>query len=164
MNISTHAFAAALAVLPTSMSAMAADHQWKTYTNVRFGYSICYPADLLAAQPEADNGDGRVFSAKSGAELRVWGGYNVMEQTADAIVSDLDSPDAVVSYHRAKENWAVISGRENGRVFYAKALLRPNGQDDIDSLHVFRLTYPLDEAKTYEAVVARLATCFRPTG
>ena len=44
-----------------------------TYYNSRFEYSIKYPVKVLVPQEEAENGDGRVFLAKGGAELRVWG-------------------------------------------------------------------------------------------
>ena len=34
-------------------------HIWKTYTNERFGFSVCYPFDLLHPEPAPDNNDGR---------------------------------------------------------------------------------------------------------
>jgi len=139
---------------------MASAHDWEAYANVRFGYRICYLADLLEAQSEADNGDGRVFSGKSGAELRVWGGDNVLQQDDHAIIRDLADADTSISYRRTTKNWAVVSGRENGDIFYAKVLLERNTADDIDTIRAFRLTYPADEAKTYNAVAARLADCF----
>jgi len=164
MSILRRSFAAALSILFLSMPAVAADQQWDVYANARFGYSICYPADLLTAQPEADNGDGRVFSSKSGAELRVWGSYNVLEQDMDAIISDLADEGAALTYRHAVKDRGVISGRENGNVFYAKVLLERNAASGIDTVRAFRLTYPAGEAKTYDAVAARLAKCFRLTG
>lgn len=68
--------AAILAVIPFVIvpSAMAeVPHTWRTYTNGRFGYSACYPADLLRPQPESPNGDGRAFVGEHGAKLLVWG-------------------------------------------------------------------------------------------
>jgi len=50
------------------------DHDWQTYTNVRFAYSICYPADLLAGQGESDNSDGQKFLSRDGSvEVLVYG-------------------------------------------------------------------------------------------
>ncbi|MGN6768196.1 MAG: hypothetical protein ACTHJY_23900 [Rhizobiaceae bacterium] len=164
MSILRRSFAAALSISFLCVPAVAADHRWNVYANARFGYEICYPADLLTAQPEADNGDGRKFTGTSGAELAVWGGYNVLEQDADAIVADLPGENAVVGYRRDAKDWAVVSGEENGAIFYAKALLERNAAGGIDALRAFRLTYPAGEAKTYDAVVARLAKCFRLTG
>lgn len=157
-------FAVTLSILLAGWPATASTRKWKVYTNARFGYSICYPADLLTAQPEADNGDGRVFSDNSQVELQVWGGYNVLEQDMDAVVAGLASANAFISYRHTGTNWAVISGKENGTVFYAKALKDRRAWDDIDSILVFRLTYPQGEAGTYDPVAIRLPKCFQRTG
>jgi len=45
-------------------------HAWKRYTNVRFRYSICDPADLLSPQDEPDNSDGQVFLAANACSVR----------------------------------------------------------------------------------------------
>jgi hypothetical protein len=82
----------------------------------------------------------------------------------DAIIDDLADEGGAVTYRRAAKDWAVVSGRENSNVFYAKVLLERNAVDDVDTVRAFRLTYPAGEAKTYDAVVARLAKCFRLTG
>lgn len=157
-------FAVTLSILLADWPATASTHKWKVYANARFDYSICYPADLLTAHPEADNGDGGVFSDKSRVELRVWGWYNVLKQDMDAIVAGLASANAVISYRHTGTNWAVISGRENGTVFYAKTLKGRLAWDDIDSILVFRLTYPQREAGTYDPVAISLSKCFQRTG
>ena len=164
MNTFGRSLAAALIFLDAGVSAIAADHEWNVYRNARFGYSICYPADLLVAQFESDNGDGSVFSSKSGAELRVWGGYNVLEEDMDTIVAGLADENDVVSYRRTGKRWAVISGKASGAIFHAKALLERNAARGIDTVRAFRLTYPAGEAKNYEPVADRLAECFRLTG
>ncbi|MBA8822465.1 hypothetical protein FHW00_004832 [Ochrobactrum sp. P6BSIII] len=140
------------------------DHAWKIYVNARFGYSVCYPADLLTVQFESDNGDGDVFSSKSGAKLRVWGSYNVLEEDMETIIASLADENATVSYRRTDENWAVISGAKNDAIFYAKALLKPTRTRNINTIRSFRLTYPVNEANTYDRVADRLAKCFILTG
>uniref|UniRef100_A0A9E7ZRH2 Uncharacterized protein n=1 Tax=Bosea sp. NBC_00436 TaxID=2969620 RepID=A0A9E7ZRH2_9HYPH len=164
MNTFGRALSAALIVVGAGASALAADHAWNIYANARFGYEICYPADLLVTRFESDNGDGVVLSSKSGAELRVWGGYNVLEEDMDTIIARHASEDAVVSYRRTGKDWAVISGKDKGTVFYVKALLERNPARDIETERAFRLTYPTSEARTYDAVADRLAKCFRPNG
>jgi len=164
MSILRRSFAAALSISFLCVPAVAADHQWDVYANARFGYEICYPADLLTAQPEADNGDGRKFTGTSGAELAVWGRYNVLAQDMDTLIGDLADEGAAVTYRRATKDWAVVSGRKNGDIFYARVLLERKAVDDVETVRAFRLTYPAGEAKTYDAVAARLAKCFKPTG
>ncbi len=164
MNILKRSLAGVLSISFLCMPAVASDHQWDVYENVRFSYSICYPPDLLTAQPEADNGDGCKFTGKSGAELMVWGSYNVLEHDMATLIGDLANAGASVTYRRATKDWAVVSGREKGNVFYAKLLLERNAVNGVDTVRVFRLTYPAGEAKTYDAVITRLAKCFEPTG
>lgn len=53
-------FAVTLSILLAGWLVTASTRKWKVYTNARFGYSICYPADLLTGHLEADNGDGRL--------------------------------------------------------------------------------------------------------
>lgn len=137
----------------------AAALDWQDYGNARFGYRICYPADLMTAQPEADNGDGRVFSAGSGASLRVWGSYNAAEEDIAAIVAGVAGPGKV-SYRSATKDWVVVSGRSGAEIFYAKVLLEKDAKGAVETIRAFRLTYPAGEAKTYDAVAARLAKCF----
>lgn len=164
MNVILRSLAVFLFSVATGVPAVAAEHEWNVYDNVRFGYSICYPGDLLIAQPEADNGDGRKFTGKSGAELTVWGRYNVLEQDMHTLIGDLSDDGATVTYRRTTKDWAVISGRSKGEVFYSKLVLERNAADGVDIVRVFRLIYPAGEAKTYDAVTIRLAKCFKPTG
>src|SRR3954463_13078505 len=82
---------------------------WQTYGNVRFGYRICYPANLLHAQPEAANGDGRVFLAADSAKLTVFGRNNAEEstlsETAAEHASDLTGSKGSVRYRVVRRNW-----------------------------------------------------------
>ncbi|MDZ5451405.1 hypothetical protein [Labrys sp. ZIDIC5] len=143
----------------TIVTGPAAARDWSDYANARFGYRICYPADLMTAEPEADNGDGRVFSAPSGASLRVWGSYNAAEEDIDAIVAGI-ADDGKITYRSAAKNGVVVSGRKGGEIFYAKLLLEKDAKGAVETIRAFRLTYPAKEAATYDAVAARLAKCF----
>lgn len=162
MSVFLRSLAVSLFSMTAGVPAVAAEHEWNVYDNARFGYSLCYPGDLLTAQPEADNGDGRKFTGKSGAELTVWGSYNVRKQDIDALIGDLSGDGDTVTYRRVTTYWAVVSGREKDHVFYAKLLLEENAADGVDIVRVFRLTYPASAANTYDAVAARLAECFNP--
>lgn len=162
MSIFLRSLAVSLFSMTAGVPAVAAEHEWNVYDNVRFGYSVCYPGDLLTAQPEADNGDGRKFTGESGAELTVWGSYNVLKQDIDALIGHLSGDGDTVTHRRVTTDWAVVSGRGKDHVFYAKLLLEGNAADGVDTVRVFRLTYPASAANTYDAVAARLAKCFKP--
>ena len=54
---------AATALLAAPLPGFAAqdNHIWETYTNERFGFSVCYPSDLLRPEAAPDNNDGRTL-------------------------------------------------------------------------------------------------------
>jgi predicted nucleotidyltransferase len=135
-----------------------AAHTWKTYTNVRFQYSICYPADLLVPQGEPENADGQKFLAKDGARLMVFGSNNALEQSLDAFLAQtevrLGGPSGSVTYKVMKNDRFVVSGRNGSDIFYAKTL---SGHDQFKSME---LVYDHAEATVYAPLVDRLAGCF----
>lgn len=148
-----------LAVLPVLLGiapAQAAE-RWQSYDNARYGYRICYPADRLTAQPEADAGDGRVFSGKSGAELRVWGSFNALEEDTKQLAhrneEDVREGGGAVTYEVVKPGFSVVSGQMGDTIYYAKNVLQS------DRVVSFTLKYPAAEASRWTAVVEKLAGC-----
>jgi uncharacterized protein len=132
-------------------------HSWKTYINVRYRYAICYPADLLKPGPESDDGDGVLFNAASGASLTVWGTYNTTDESLAALAAHLADPSATITYRRLTKTSAIVSGRKFGDIFYVKILLEPG--DTVGTVRSFILSYPADQAATYDPVAARLSSC-----
>ncbi len=136
--------------------AMAAP-RWQIYANARFNYQICYPADLLKPQPEAVNGDGRVFVSPSGASLTVWGNYNVTNESLAELTAGLADPSATISYRRIAESWSVMSGKKDGLIFYSKILFE---KGDSATIRTFKLVYPESQATTFDAIAGKLGRCF----
>jgi hypothetical protein len=133
-------------------------HVWKTYTNVRFQYAICYPEDLLVPQGESANSDGQKFLAKDGAQLLVFGQNNVLgESMKDALadtVSRLAGASGRTTYKALKRNWFDVSGQKEQTVFYART--RYSDQQ----FKSFELTYNYSAAAVYEPLINRLTACF----
>ena len=126
---------------------------YKTYTNARYGYSIAYPSNLLVAQGEADNGDGQAFRSKDGAaELRVYGSQNLGGGLATAYTEAQAGKD--VTYKTMKGNWFVVSGRDGGKIFYQKTMLKG------DVLKSFIIEYDAAQKSVYDAVTMRVARSF----
>ncbi|MGF7146835.1 hypothetical protein FHS96_000444 [Sphingomonas zeicaulis] len=158
------AILAALVFIPAAMplaaqaQTNAVAHRWESYANARYGYAICYPADLLVPQPEADNGDGRVFEGKAGASLRVFGHYNAAEQTmAEAMAGDalgLAHDGAVISYRASRPGWYVLSGRIGDTIVYRRTIAAG------DRRMTFVLRYPASQAALWNPITARLGRCF----
>ena len=129
---------------------------YKTYTNARFAYSISYPANLLQPQGEAENGDGQAFRAADGrAEMRVWGGYNINNESLRAVHDQaVKEWGAGVSYKVMKQDWFVVSASVNGKIHYRKTMLRK------DVLKTFEIEYDESQKATYDPVTTRIAKSF----
>jgi hypothetical protein len=122
-------------------------HIWKSYTNVRFQYQICYPADLLVPQGEAENSDGQKLLANDGAQLIVYGSNNALDESLKEMLADTESrltgTSGKVTYKVLKRNWFVVSGQNEQTVFYSKVLYR-HGQ-----FKSFELTYDRSAGALY---------------
>jgi hypothetical protein len=133
-------------------------HLWKSYTNVRFQYTICYPADLLVPQGESPNSDGQKFLAKDGAQLLVFGRNNALDETLGDILAQtkarLADAQGRVTYKVLKPNWFVVSGQNDQTIFYAKTLYSH------DQLKSFELSYNRSRAAIYQPLIGRIAACF----
>lgn len=136
----------------------AGHHLWKTYTNVRFQYAICYPEDLLQPQGESANDDGEKFLAKDGAQLIVYGRNNALDDTLKHTLGEtasrLAGASGKVTYKVLRSNWFVVSGRNRQAIFYAKTFYSH------DQFKSFELTYGRADAGSYDPLIGHLASCF----
>jgi hypothetical protein len=137
-----------------------ANAEWPVYVNVLHAYRICYPATLLVAQGEADNGDGQAFAARGSGELRVVGGYSgegrTLTRATETAASFAAGPRGRITYRAFGETWGVASGEDGaGGIFYLKLFKRGD--------HVVRakLHYPKAQADRYRPVVEQISRCFR---
>jgi len=152
-------------VMLTSGSAQECDaghHVWKSYTNVRFQYAICYPEDLMIPQGESPNNDGEKFFAKDGGRLIVFGQNNALSESLEDELADTESrlagASGKVTYKVLKPNWFIVSGQNGQTVFYARTSY--NGEQ----FKSFELTYNRSAAEVYEPMISRLTTCFTDLG
>ena len=153
-----------LAVLPLfvlGMPAAAGLHTYRTYHNARFDFSISYPADVLIPQGESENHDGQKFRSRDGrAEMLVYGSHHALNQTLRQLYSEemnpsADHPHRSVSYKTSKGNWFVVSGIDEGRVFYQKTLLTKG------IFKTFRIEYDESQKDLYQSLITEMARSFR---
>ncbi len=148
---------------------LSADPAWGDYNNTRFGFYVSYPKTLVKAMPEAGNGDGREFHARSGtAKILAYGEW---EQT------DTTTPKARVAEEAAKcqpgqapyifnkpgkpplpGTHVVSCVQPNGTVLYYKLL------DRKDTWVTFEATYPSAEKATWDPVIAKMSQSFTSLG
>jgi hypothetical protein len=133
-------------------------NDYKTYANARFKYSISYPADLLIPQGESENGDGQVFKEQgpSSVEMRVYGGYNVSNETLRSRYAELIRKwSNGITYKVIRRDWFVVSAMVSGKIHYQKTILRG------DVFKTFEIEYDAVRGSTYNDVTDRIAKSFK---
>jgi hypothetical protein len=152
-----------LVAVATLIAAAAAwaEAGWSDYVNARFQYRICYPTAVFTPEPEAENSDGRRFSAGGGVSLIVYGRNNALDQAIKTVAADtgarLAGEGGKVTYSALRPNLFAVSGTHAGQIFYAKGLLKDN------QYKIFELTYPAAQASHLNAIVQKIAGCFSNT-
>lgn len=126
---------------------------YRTYTNARYGFSIAYPVGLLVPQGEPTNGDGQKFVSRDGsASLTAFGSNRLDRSLQDEFQSAQENRS--VTYKVLKRDMFVVSGTENGKIFYQKTLLRG------DVFKTFIIEYDEQERATFDAITTRVARSF----
>ncbi|HEX8919950.1 MAG TPA: hypothetical protein VF766_00640 [Pyrinomonadaceae bacterium] len=126
---------------------------YRTYSNARYGFSIAYPVGVLVPQGESDNGDGQRFVSKDGsATLLAFGSNRLDRSLQDEFQSAQEN--RAVTYKVLKRDMFVVSGTENGKIFYQKTLLRG------DAFKTFIIEYNEGERATFDSITARVARSF----
>ena len=155
------AILAALTLFVLGLHAAAAQYNYRTYHNARFDFSISYPADVLIPQGEPANHDGQKFRSRDGrAEMLVYGSNNALDQTLGQLYAEetnpsADHPHRTVSYKTSKGNWFVVSGIEDGKVFYQKTMLSRG------VFKTFRVEYDESQKDLYDSLTTQMVRSFR---
>jgi hypothetical protein len=111
------------------------------YCNSRYNYCLDYPVFLIP-QNESNNGDGRKFiSDDLKTEMSIFGSNYPYSLNSYLSIS---SENKHITYKVVKNNWYVISGYENGLIFYQKTVLK----DGV--FKTFHLTYPKSIKKDFD--------------
>lgn len=134
--------------------------KYRTYTNDRYYFSVEYPSDMFTMQAPPANNDGRTFRSKDRkTEMRVWGGYNVLDKTLKAAFDEaLDEIGAGVTYKFIGENSFVVSGIRGANIYYRKTLLNRAGTE---VFYTFTIEYPRSQRSRFDSVVTRISRSFK---
>lgn len=147
-----------LAGLALTVSAAAADSI--TYLNERFGTRVTFPAELFETRlaPPA-NGDGMAWESADGSSLVVTASHNVLETTPKQMLDQAirDAGDGrTVTYSVTRDTWLVLSGFEDGFIFYERWVF---GGDDV--VHGVILRYPAGRRAEFDPLVGPIARSLR---
>ena len=157
--MNTYPLFALVAVL--SLAAAEAAPAFVTYTNARYGFSIAYPVGLVTPEPEAENGDGRAFQAKTGtARFLAYAGH-ILEGINDspeqrAIEAEKDCPAHHASYRVVKPELVAISCATASEILYEKTILHDGLATTLSA------KYPKSERSHWDSIVARMARSMTP--
>ena len=150
-----------LLALVTVVPAHAEEGAWKQYVNERFGFSLNYPATLVAS-PDPIDGAGREyhthdkeFSVATAAHfLRIADQNESLDSHWQDELNDLKS---LISYKKKGDSWYVVSGvTTNGYVFYHKFFTKGN------NWATFHITYPKSLKAKYDSWVTQIEKHFVP--
>ena len=135
-------------------------HAWKTYGNGRYGYSLCYPAELFKPGSEPPAGDGVEFMGPAQTTLIATGGHDIpdlpdspLSAKAEEEAKAVAGKGAKITYRASRASWAVVSGTTGGRVFYVREI-KARG-----IVAGFQLVYPKAGAALYTPIIARMNGC-----
>jgi hypothetical protein len=130
------------------------------YANARYGYVVDYPDRLLTPEPEAADGDGRVFSAKFGVgQVAVWGRYNATGDTPAQLLHAEEEDTCAVTpptYEVSRRDWFAFSCETSEHeIVYQKMVIRD------ETIAVVEFTYPLAEQAGWAPVIKAMADSLR---
>jgi hypothetical protein len=133
----------------------------RVYINVRFGYAIAYPSDLIP-QPESENSDGRAFLSRNGnVEATAWGMWKaaISQSTPDLARESETDCAGPPAYERIASTFFAMSCTANGKIIYEKQLIHRT------VVVGFRITYPATARAHWDPVTATMANSRRaPSG
>lgn len=129
---------------------------YKRYTNPRFHYTLLYPT-TLRPQIASDNGDGRRFVSADGDIVMTAHGRYLLQQEPlrDLYAARRAELEGEVTYAVVRNGFYVISGRENGTIFYEKTIKH------VGIAATVILRYPASRKKELDPVVTTVAGSFK---
>ncbi len=134
---------------------------YQVYHNNRLHYSISYPLNLLSPQGESADGYSQRFVSKDRRALLIVTG-SPGRSTADlrelyerqSRGTTPENPTRVVTYKVKKDDWFVVSGYEQGRIWYEKTIASSS------MLISFRLEYDESQKQLFDSVIGAMAKSF----
>ena len=141
--------------------------KYETYCNQRYNFCIDYPSGRLFAQGESDSGDGQTFKSKDADNtLKVYRDFrdNINpDQTytiedaynEDSRGNNPDKPKRVITYKKLGKNYFVVSGYNEGKIFYQKTAITSG------ELKTCLLEYKEIDKEVYNKISDRIFKSFK---
>jgi hypothetical protein len=128
------------------------------------GTAVDYPSNIFSVEAgPAPRGTGRRLQTDDGrAEFMLYVSPNDEHDSPRSYVRKyLAVPTAKLDYTRITDRFFVVSGIQEGRVFYSRCNY-PRGSTG--PMQCIYLLYPEAETRAWDAIVTRISRSLRPTG
>ena len=158
---------ALLAATGTGAAAQTAMHspaapQWAVFSET--GAAVDYPSNIFSVEAgPSPRGTGRRLQTDDGrAEFMLYVSPNEEHDSPRSYVRKyLAVPKAKLDYTRITDRFFVVSGIQEGRVFYSRCNY-PRGPSG--PMQCIYLLYPEAETRAWDAIVTRISRSLRPAG
>ncbi|TXD45760.1 hypothetical protein [Polaribacter sp. IC073] len=139
---------------PNSESKNNISYKNNNYCNERFSFCIEYPKGFLP-NGESGNGDGQSFYSKDRkTKISSWGNLVIEDFITLKSNFERDKKNKNITYSNKRENYYVISGIENGKIFYQKTLQKKinylGNNENTDILITYKIEYPQSQKNEYD--------------
>jgi len=128
--------------------------EYVEYCNERFGFCVHRPY-ALGIEPPPLNNDGRSFYNNEGFLLRVYGGYNALQESFAGHIRNLKGEFDTVTYEQNKHNWAVLSGHKGDKILYIKVIFED------ETFYTLWIEYPTNDKNLYSSDTSVISKSFR---
>lgn len=150
-----------LAFGPAQLAYAVLGDDWREYRNDRFGLNLLYPADVFKPVRAAEAGDGQLFQSEGGARLLVGALVNdsgFSPAGYQNYIAQKSYSQYRIDYRPLGQNWFVLSGEADGRIFYEKVMFSCGGR----LINSFALLYSTEERGKFDVILQRMEKSFRP--
>lgn len=147
---------AAVAILPATGYAAI------SYYNQRYGFSLRLPGDIFVPG-QARNPDGGALWESRDGQVRVLAvaAVNTSGETLTSyrqFVMETTYKNATFDYLPMRDNWFVLSGEMDGRIFYERITFVCDGR----YIYGWQMTYPAAEKRKWDRIVETIHRSYRP--
>lgn len=137
-------------------------NDWATLKNERHGFAIAYPVEVFEQKSAPNSDDGRVLHSKDGKAKLLVGAFgndqnNSLEEYRQFLLNE-QYAGADVDYAPVRQRWFVLSGTQNGQIFYQRVSFTCGGR----LINSWAMLYPAAERKLYDRVVEAVARTYTP--
>lgn len=136
--------------------------EWTTVKNERRGFAIAYPTQVFEQKTAPTSEDGRVLVSKDGNAKLLVGAFendqgNSLGEYRQFLL-DEQYAGATIDYAPVRKTWFVLSGTQNGQIFYQRVTFTCGGK----LINSWAMLYPESERTKYDAVLEAVARTFTP--